>query len=79
MGSSYEKKKMCNKRYSLIYSEHFEPSCFIVRPRKDGHRLDDNSVPTIFPSFPAYYQREQRKRKLPVKRVYVLPQKSCEL
>ena len=65
-------------KYSLICSDHFEPSCFVVRPGKVGCRLHENSVPTIFPSFPAHYQKEQRKRKLPMKRVYVSPQKSCE-
>ena len=55
-----------------------KPSCFIVRPGKVGHRLYDNSVPTIFPSFPAYYLKDQRRRKLQIKKVYVSPQKSCE-
>ena len=71
-------KNWVPNKYSLICSDHFEPSCFFVRPGKVGCRLYDNSVPTIFPSFPAYYQKEQRKRKLPMKRVYVSPQKSCQ-
>ena len=40
--------------------------CF--RPRKIGHHLIDNAVPTIFPKFPHYYQRtEKAKRKSPHK------------
>ena len=39
---------------------------FCCQTRESGCRLFDNSVPTIFPSFPAYYQKEQRKRKLSI-------------
>ena len=60
MDSSFEKEKLGTK-HSLICSDHFEPSCFVVRPGKVGCRLYDNSVPTIFPSFPAYYQKEKEK------------------
>ena len=79
MDSSCEKKKnWVPNKYSLICSDHFEPTCFIIRLGKVGCILYDNSVTTIFPSFPAYYQTEQRKRKLPMKMVYVSPHKSCE-
>ena len=50
MDSSCEKNWVPNK-YSLIYSDHFEPSCFAIRPGTVGCILYDNSVPIIFPSF----------------------------
>ena len=54
--------------YSYICSEHFEPSCFVVRPGKIGCHLNDNAVHTIFPTFSQYYQRtEKAKRKSPCK------------
>ena len=73
-----KRKNWVPNKYSLICNDHFEPSCFVVRPGKVGHRLYDNSVPAIFPSSPAYYQKEQRKRKLPMKMVYDSPQKCQE-
>ena len=79
MDSSCEKKNnWAPKKYSLICSDHYEPSCFVVRAGKVRCRLYNNSVPTVFPSSPAYYPKEQRKRKLTMKWVYVLPQKFCE-
>ena len=63
-----KRKDWVPNKYSYICSEHFEPSCFVVRPGKTGHHLNDNSVPTIFPTFPHYYQRtEKAKRKSPCK------------
>ena len=76
MIQAVKRKIWVPNNYSLICSDHFEPSCFFVRPGKVGCRLYDNLVSTIFPSFPAYYQKKQRKRKLPMKRVYALPQMS---
>ena len=78
MDSSHERKNLVPKKYSLICSDHFEPSCIVLRSGKVGCKLYDNSVPSVFPSFPAYYQNEQRKRKLAMKRVYISPQMSCE-
>ena len=40
-----KKKDWVPNKYSYICSEHFEPSCFIVRPGKIGHHLNDNAVP----------------------------------
>ena len=63
-----KRKDWVPNKYSYICSEHFEPSCFVVRPGKIGHHLNDNAVPTIFPTFPHYYQRtEKAKRKSPCK------------
>ena len=74
-----KRKNWVPNKYSLICSDYFEPSCSVVRPGKVGHRLYDNSVPTIYPSFPVYYWKEQRKRKLSMKRVYVSPQSPVNL
>ena len=64
-----KRKDWVPNKYSYICIEHFEPSCFVVRPGKIGRHLSDNAVPTIFPTFPHYYQRsEKAKRKSPCKR-----------
>ena len=55
------------KRHSLICSEHFEQSCFVVRPGKKGRCLNPNAVPTIF-QFPEHLQKKYIKRKSPKKR-----------
>ena len=68
MDSSIKKERLVPNKYSYICSEHFEPSCFVVRPGKIGHHLNDNAVPTIFPTFPHYCQRtEKAKGKSPCK------------
>ena len=65
---SVKRKEWVPNKYSYICSENFEPSCFVVRPGKIGHHLNYNASPTIFPTFPHYYQRtEKAKRKSPCK------------
>ena len=54
---------------SRICSEHFESSCFVIRPGQIGKRLNENSVPTVFPAFPCHLQpKKQLQRKSPKKR-----------
>ena len=61
-----KRKDWVSKKYSYICSEYFETSCFVVRPGKIDHCLNDNAFPTIFPTFPHYYQRtEKAKWKAP--------------
>ena len=75
MGIQYEKKwhqfeikKWVPNKHSLLCSKHFDESCFIVRPGKQGHRLKDGAVPTNFVCGKSYYDKPKTKRKAPLKR-----------
>ena len=59
---------------SRICSEHFESSCFVIRPGQIGKRLNENSVPTVFPAFLCHLQpKKQLQRKSPKKRKLMSP------
>ena len=53
---------------SLLCSEHFEPSCFVIQQWKIGHRLNTGAIPSIFPAFPEHLQKSTTRRKSPTKR-----------
>ena len=58
-------------KHSYICSKHFTESSFVVRPGKDGHRLYEHAIPSLFPSCPEYLQKSHVKRKSPRKRKFV--------
>ena len=58
-------EKTGNQTNKFVCSVHFDPSCFKVRAWKIGHKLCNDTVPSIFPSFPEYYQNQKAKRKPP--------------
>ena len=45
-------------KHSFICSDHFHESCFVIRPGAEGQRLKDDAVPSIFQTFPSYYQKD---------------------
>ena len=45
-------------KHSFICSDHFHESCFVIRPGAEGRRLKDDAVPSIFQTFPSYYQKD---------------------
>ena len=58
-------------KHSFICSDHFHESCFVIRPGAEGRRLKDDAVPSIFQTFPSYYQKDIKFRRSPRKRQYV--------
>ena len=72
------KEKLGTKPIQPYLYYHFEPSCFVVRPGQFWFRLYDNSVPKISLPFLHTTKKSREREKLPMKRVYVSPQKSCE-
>ena len=58
-------------KHSFICSDHFHESCFVIRPGAEGRRLKDDAVPSIFQTFPSYYQKDIKLRRSPRKRQYV--------
>ena len=61
------------QKSSWICGEHFEQSCFVVRPGKHGCRLYNHAIPTIFPKHPPHLQTKVAKRKSPKKWLFVGP------
>ena len=55
----------------MLCSRHFDESCFVVRPGKQGHRLKDGAVPTNFVYGKSYYDKPKTKRKAPLKRQHI--------
>ena len=53
---------------SYICSKHFTESSFVVRPGKQGRRLYEHAIPSVFPSFPEHLQKMHVRRKSPTKR-----------
>lgn len=68
-----KRKDFVPNQHSRICSKHFELSCFVVRPGKQGRRLYDHAVPTIFDFDKPYFQKTKPKRKAPKKREFVEP------
>ena len=60
-----------SQQNSFICSDHFHESCFVIRPGAEGRRLKDDAVPSIFQTFPSYYQKDIKLRRSPRKRQYV--------
>ena len=58
-------------KHSYICSKHFTESSFVVRPGKDGCRLYEHAIPSLFLSFPKHLQKSHVKRKSPRKRKFV--------
>ena len=58
-------------KHSFICSDHFHESCFVIRPGAEGRRLKDDAVPSIFQTFPSYYQKDIKLQRSPRKRQYV--------
>ena len=67
------RKDWAPKKSIWICGEHFEQSCFVVRPGKHGCRLYDHAIPTIFPKHPPHLQTKVAKRKSPKKWPFVEP------
>ena len=67
------RKDWAPKKSSWICGEHFEQSCFVVRPGKHGCRLYDHAIPKIFPKHLPHLQTKVTKRKSPKKRPFVEP------
>ena len=63
-----EKKNQKPKTY-LFCSAHFDLSCFEVGKGKNGCKPCNDAVPSIFLSFPKYYQNQIAKRKPPKTKV----------
>ena len=59
MCRSYEEKGLVSKKHNcIIWSIHFTESCFAVKPRKLGHRLNKDAIPWVLPEFPKYIQKK---------------------
>ena len=58
-------------KHSFICSDHFHESCFVIRLGTEDRRLKDDAVPSIFQTFPSYYQKDIKLRRSPRKRQYV--------
>ena len=58
-------------KHSFICSDHFHESCFVIRPGAEGRRLKDDAVPSIFQTFPFYYQKDIKLRRSSRKRQYL--------
>lgn len=64
-----KRKNFKPTQWSRICSAHFTQEDFLLRP--DAHRplLKSDSVPSVFPAFPSYYQPKAKKiRKEPTQR-----------
>ena len=48
---------------SFICSVHLEPSCFKLRAGESVHKLCNDALSSVFPSFPINYQKQKAKRK----------------
>jgi len=44
---------------------HFTENDFMIRPGADRPLLKINAVPSVFPSFPTYYQSKNKKPRNP--------------
>lgn len=67
-----KRKNFKPSQSSRICSVHFTEQDYQLRP--DAHRplLKENAVPSIFPSFPSYYQKEKKRpRKQPASRIQI--------
>ena len=65
-----KRKDWAPTEHSLLCSNHFDESCFVVRPGKSGRRLYDHSVPTKFTFGKSYLDKPQTKRKPPKKEAF---------
>ena len=68
-----KRKDWAPTEHSLLCSNHFDESCFVVRPGKSGRRLFDHAVPTKFSFGKSYLDKPQTKRKPTKKRHFEEP------
>ncbi|KAF5281734.1 hypothetical protein FQR65_LT14574 [Abscondita terminalis] len=52
-------------KYSKVCSDHFTSTDYINRPESYKLKLKADAVPSIFPAFPSYLQKSDKKRKRP--------------
>lgn len=65
-----KRKNFTPTQWSRLCSVHFIDSDYQLRPGASKPLLKCNSVPSIFPSFPTYYQKHEINRKDPTKRIH---------
>ena len=69
-----KRKDWAPTEHSLLCSNHFDESCFVVRPGKSGRRLYDHAVSTMFTFGKSYLDKPQTKRKPPKRGILKNPQ-----
>lgn len=56
-----KRKNFKPTQWSLIFNVHFTENDFQIRPGADRPLLRETAVPSVFPSFPTYYQKKVKK------------------
>ena len=56
-----KRKDWAPTEHSSLCSDHFDESCFVVRPGKCGRRLYDHAVPTKFTCGKSYLDKPHTK------------------
>jgi len=64
-----KRKNFKPSQYSRICSTHFTNDDYQIRPDANRPLLRSNAIPSVFPSFPAYYQTVKKSRKNPMMRI----------
>ncbi|XP_025423124.1 THAP domain-containing protein 1-like [Sipha flava] len=62
-----KRKNFIPNQWSRICSVHFTDNDYQIRPDANRPILKVNAVPSVFPSFPVYYQHKPKKLRNPPK------------
>ncbi|XP_060877180.1 THAP domain-containing protein 1-like, partial [Metopolophium dirhodum] len=63
--NAIRRKNFNPTQWSRICSVHFTENDFMIRSDADRPLLKINAVPSVFPSFPTYYQNKSKKPRKP--------------
>lgn len=69
--NALKRKHFQPSQHSRICSVHFNENNFQIQPYASRPLLKSNTVPTIFPSSPSYYQNIKKSRKEPALRISI--------
>lgn len=64
-----ERKNFKPSQHSRICSDHFTNDDYQIRPDASRPLLRLDATPSVFPSFPPYYQKVKKHRKNPIMRI----------
>lgn len=58
-----KRKNFTPTKYHHVCSEHFTPGDLVHNPGSNRKLLKENAVPSVFPSYPEYYQPKPKKMR----------------